>query len=419
MAIALDARSFIEADPDHVGIDPIRIERVSRVFRGYVDAGELPGFITMVARHGKVVQADCYGSADLEAGKPLQPDTIFRIYSMTKPIVSLALMTLYEEGRFQLDDPTSKHIPELKGMRVWAGGDAINYQTREPTREMTVRDLLMHTSGLPGGGPGSPLEPVAQLYRDNGVRTMRNDETLADFARKLGGMPLAYDPGSQWVYGISTDLVGYLCEVFSGQPLDRFLRERIFEPLDMPDTAFWTPAGHEHRLAANYRPGNAGEPPLVLFDAPATSAFAQPKTYFSGVGGLVSTAHDYMRFAKMLANGGELEGHRVIGPRTLQLMATNHLPGGCDIASMARSGGPAPKGDGFGLGFAVCISPVLTGRLGSPGEYYWSGAASTEFFVSPEDDLVALFLTQVMAGPGNQLQARAKLRVTTYQALTD
>ncbi|HEU0168972.1 MAG TPA: serine hydrolase domain-containing protein [Chloroflexota bacterium] len=418
MAIALDKRAFVEADPDQVGMDARRIERVSRVFRELVDAGQLPGFISLVARHGKNVHFDCYGSADMEAGKPIEPDTIFRIYSMTKPIVSVALMTLYEEGRFQLDDPASKHVPELKGMRLWAGGTADKYDTREPTREMTVRDLLMHTSGLPGGGPGSPLEGVGELYRRNDVRVMRNDETLAEFVAKLGRMPLAYDPGSQWVYGISTDLVGYLCEVFSGQPLDRFLKERIFEPLDMPDTGFWTPAGQEHRLAANYRSGNVGEPPLVLVDAPASSAFARPKTYFSGVGGLVSTAHDYMRFGKMLANGGELEGHRVLGPRTLQLMAMNHLPGGCDIASLAKSGGPAPKGDGFGLGFAVCISPVLTGRLGSPGEYYWSGAASTEFFVSPRDDLFALFLTQVM---NNQLarDLRSLLRVTTYQALTD
>ena len=420
-------QQVLEADPESVGLSSARLDYVSRWAAGLVQTGVIPGAMTMVARHGKVVHFSMHGSMDVEAGKPMAADAIFRIFSMTKPIVSLALMTLYEEAHFQLDDPASRYLPELRGMRVFDGGTADQPRLRDPAREMTVRDLLMHTSGMPGlfdllpphlQQTPVPLTPVQELYRRADIRTLRTDgETLAGFAAKVGRTPLQVDPGSKWIYGLSTDLVGYLCEVLAGQPLDVFLQERILGPLGMVDTAFDVPESNISRLAACYRLGAPGEPPYVLLDTPATSPWTHKQTFFSGVAGLVSTIGDYMRFAKMLANGGELDGRRVIGPRTLQLMASNHLPGGVDIRSMAFGGGPAPAGVGFGLGFGVLLDPTVNQTLGTPGEFYWGGAASTSFFVSPRDGLVAMFMTQLLNGLPHQFPRF--LRVLTCQALLD
>jgi CubicO group peptidase (beta-lactamase class C family) len=343
------------------------------------------------------------------------------MHSMTKPIASIALMQLYEKALFQLDDPASAYIPEFKDLRVFHGGSIDSYETRAPSREMTVRDLLMHTSGLLQNY-GVEL-PVGQMYMKQGLRALRrveNNGSLKDMIAKVGTLPLHCDPGSQWNYGISTDVVGYLVELISGQPFDEYLQQHILGPLGMEDTAFWVPPEKVDRFAAEYRRGGANEPAMVLNDTPATSNWTKQQTYFSGAGGLVSTASDYMRFCKALANGGELDGARIIGPRTLSLMAMNHLEGGKDLEDM-RGSGPtesARAGVGFGLGFAVLMDPAKAAQIGTPGEYYWGGAASTAFFVNPnEDGLVVIFLTQLT--PSSSYPVRREMRSAVYSAIMD
>ncbi|MGD9893555.1 MAG: serine hydrolase domain-containing protein, partial [Dehalococcoidia bacterium] len=239
MVTTLRAVERIEAEPEEVGLSSSGLGNVTRLVQGYVDSGKIPGAISVIARRGKVVHFETYGRRDAEADTSMTADTIFRIYSMTKPIASVALMTLYQEGKFQLDDPASKFIPEFKGLKVFAGGTADRYETRDPAREMTVRDLLMHTSGLVGAGiVADPAMVVSQLYGRAELRGSASGGTLAEMVKRLGELPLQVDPGSRWIYGISTDLVGYLCEVIGGMPLDRFLAERIFAPLGMTDTGF-------------------------------------------------------------------------------------------------------------------------------------------------------------------------------------
>lgn len=417
MDATMDVHPLIEAEPEEVGLSSARLENVTRLVHGYVSDGKFPGAITLVARRGKVVYVDTAGLSDVEASRPMTWDTIFRIYSMTKPIASVALMTLYEEGKFQLDDPASRFIPEFKGLKVLAGGTADQYTVREPAREMTMRDLLMHTSGLVGGGNATP---TGQLYQRAELRAPESGGTLASMVRKLGQLPLHCDPGSEWNYGISTDLVGYLCEVIGGISFDRFLDERIFAPLGMPDSGFRVPESKLSRFAANYRRGDTTEPSYVCIERPdANSVYARPRTYFSGAGGLVSTAADYARFCKMLANGGELDGARILSPRTLQFMRMNHLPGGHDLAAMGqpRFTETTMEGIGFGLGFAVLLDPAAAQVLGTSGEYYWGGAASTAFFISPQEDLITIFLTQLM--PSSSYPIRRELRATVYSCIID
>jgi CubicO group peptidase (beta-lactamase class C family) len=420
MVTVSQAATFIEAEPEEVGLSSARLGNVTRLVQGYVDSGKLPGALTLVARRGKVVHFETYGQADAETGRPMTADTIVRIYSMTKPIASVALMTLYEEGKFQLDDPVAKFIPEFRDLKVFAGGTADRYETRDPARAMTVRDLLMHTSGLVGAGlVADPAMVVSQLYQRADLRGSASDGTLADMIRKVGQLPLQVDPGTRWIYGISTDVVGYLCEVIGGMPFDRFLEERIFRPLGMTDTGFHVPADKLGRFAANYRPGGDGEPSYVVIDRPDEhSIYARPRTYFSGAGGLVSTAPDYLRFCQMLAGGGALNGVRILGTRTLQYMAMNHLPGGRDLTAMgARLGETTLDGIGFGLGFAVLLDPTVAQVIGTPGEFYWGGAASTAFFVSPKEELLMIFLTQLM--PSSTYPIRRELRATVYGAIAD
>lgn len=403
-----------EASPQEVGMSSRKLQNLTNLVQSYVDDKKVPGAICMVARDGKVVHHTIHGNMDDEANKPMANDTIFRIYSMTKPIASVALMMLYEEGRFQLDDPASQFIPELGDLKVFDGGTADDYQVRDPARVMTVRDLLMHCSGLIGGNPETP---VGELYIKAELRG--GDGTLASMVKRLGELPLYCDPGSEWNYGISTDLVGYLCEVISGQPFDQYLQERIFDPLDMTDSGFQVPEDQLDRFAACYRRGREDEASYVLSDPPAESIYLKPRTYFSGAGGLVSTAHDYMNFCKMLSNGGELEGERIIGSRTLEYMASNHLPDNCDLAAMGqpRFTETTMDGIGFGLGFAVLLDPTVSQVIGTPGEYYWGGAASTAFFISPDEELALLFLTQLL--PSGTYPFRRQLRAAVYGAITD
>ena len=383
------------------------MERVAAVVRRYVDAGRYPGTVTVVAHRDEVLLFDAYGRADAERDRAMRPDTIFRIYSMTKPIVSLGLMQLYEDGLFQLDDPVVKYLPALGRPKVYDDGGL-----RESSREMTVRDLLMHTSGL---AASNGRHPVSLLYQEAGLTGMDSDASLSELPARLAGLPLQADPGSRWIYGISTDLVGLLCEVISGLPLDRYLRTRILDPLGMVDTGFSVPEASSSRLAANYAYDDGG---FRLIDDPLTSAYTRPRSFLSGVAGLVSTAGDYLRFTRMLAGGGSLDGVRIIGPRTLRFMTANHLPGGQDLAAYADFGGETKRaGQGFGLGFGVLLDPVVAQTIGTPGEYFWGGAASTTFFVSPADDLSVVFLTQLR--PSASYPVRRELRAAVYASLDD
>ena len=392
-----------------------RLGNVSRLVQGYINDGKLPGAISLVARRGRVVHFETYGNMDAERQKPMRSDAIFRFYSMTKPIASVGLMMLYEEGRFQLEDPVSRFLPELQNLRVFTSGSADSPATREPAREMTVRDVLMHTSGLIARDSQTP---VGELYRRAGIRGSDSDFPLAQLPQKLAHIPLQVDPGAQWIYGISTDLVGLLCEVISGVPYDQYLQERILGPLGMVDTAFSVPEPKVERFASCYGPLSGGDRRYKLVDDAYTSGFARPRTYFSGAGGLVSTASDYYRFCSMLLNGGVLDDVRIIGPRTLQLMTLNHLPGGKDLATYAQSAGEtAREGIGFGLGFAVLLDPTVAQIIGTPGEYYWGGAASTAFFVNPKEELVMIFLTQLR--PSSTYPIRRELRATIYSAIVD
>ena len=403
-----------EATPESVGMSSKKLENLYNLGERYVAEGKLPGVLCMVARDGKLVYQSMHGNMDDEAGKPMQSDAIFRMYSMTKPIASVALMQLYEEGRFQLDDPVSMFIPEFADLRVLdKGGDADNYTVTRPPREMTVRDLLMHTSGLVAGSPDSPVGTLYQRAQ------MYEGRTLESMIKVLGGLPLHCDPGSEWNYGISTDVVGYLCEVLSGMPFDEYLQKNILDPLQMTDTGFHTDPGNVDRLCACYRVGSSGEKHYELQDAPAGSSFLKPKTYFSGAGGLVSTANDYLQFCKMLTNGGELNGERIIGSRTLAYMATNHLPDDKDLAAMGQPqfAETTMEGIGFGLGFAVLLDPTAAQVIGTPGEYYWGGMASTAFYISPEEEMAVIFLTQLI--PSGSHPIRRQIRAAAYGAITD
>jgi CubicO group peptidase (beta-lactamase class C family) len=421
MVATLETSRYLEAEPEDVGLSAPKVANVSRLVQSYVDDRRIAGAISAIGRHGKVVHFETYGKMDEEAGREMQPDTIFRIYSMTKPIASVALMTLYEEGRFQLDDPASKFIPEWKNLKVFTGGTADNPDLRAPIREMSVRDLLMHMSGLAGGLGDAQTSPTSELFRRAGVRGFGQEgsHTLRDAVERLADVPLQFDPGTKWNYGISTDIVGYLCEVISGQPFDQFVRERITEPLGMVDTAFTVRADNVDRFAACYRRGGKDEPSYILQDKPLESPYTRPKSYFSGAGGMVGTTADYIRFCKMLANGGELDGVRILGKRTVEFMAMNHLPGGGDMASVGTPSfnETTMEGIGFGLGFAVLMDPAKAQILGTPGEYYWGGAASTAFFVNPKEDLFLVFMTQLL--PSSSYPFRRELRACTYQAIVD
>ncbi|MFC1713653.1 serine hydrolase domain-containing protein [Candidatus Poribacteria bacterium] len=388
--------------PEKVGLSAARLERISPFMQGYVDSKKLPGTITMVARRGKVAHFECVGMMDSEAGKPMEPDTIFRIYSMTKPITSVAIMMLYEEGLFQLTDPVSKFIPEFKDLKVFVKETESGLELAESKPEMAIWHLLTHTSGLTYGWDEN--SPVDAMYRK--AVALGGSKTLKEMVQKLGKIPLRNQPGSEWRYSMSTDVLGYLVEVISGQSFDVFLKERIFEPLGMVDTGFHVPAEKLSRFATNYIPAEDGK--IQVFDEPAKSVFSKPRTFFSGGGGLVSTTADYIRFAQMLLNKGELDGARLLGRKTLELMTMNHIPEEFHPFENQASG--------FGLGFSVAMDVAKSRSLGSVGSFGWGGAAATNFWVDPEEEIIGLFMTQLMQNPYPFIQ---EFHVLVYQAVID
>jgi len=404
------------------GFAPGRLDRITEhLNRNYIEPGKIAGCLTLVARRGEIVHLEALGQADRERGKPLADDTIFRLYSMTKPITSVALMTLYERGYFQLNDPVHRVLPSWRGQRVWVSGEGDRMETAQPKRPPTFRDLLCHTGGLTYGNQlaslGAPeaTHPVDQVYHHLGVRRGR-DETLSGFVEKLSQVPLRYQPGERWMYSLSTDVCGALCERISGKRFDQFLRETIFEPLGMKDTSFSVAPEKAARLAACYRRGP--DKTLQLVDDPERSPLLEEPSFFAGGSGLTGTVADYHRFCEMLRRGGELDGARVLGPRTIDLMHRNHLPGGRDLTELAIGSfsETANDGVGFGLGFAVTLDEVAAGRLGA-GDYFWGGAASTIFWIDPREDLIVIFLTQLI--PSRTFDFRGQLRSIVYSALAD
>ena len=405
--------------PEQVGLSAARLDRVRTWMQQWVDSGKLAGMVTCVMRKGQLAFAEVYGKADIARNKPMRPDTIFRIYSMTKPLTSTAIMMLYEEGRFQLDDPISKFIPAFANPRVYVGGSRGKMETVPAEREINFRDLLTHTSGLTYGFMEST--PVDAAYRaKDGVDFQTADTSLKQVVEKLATIPLIAQPGKAWNYSVATDVLGYLVEVISGQPFEKYLKEKVIDPLRMIDTDFHVPKEKHDRFAANYSAGPLspdGRGKLDLIDDPAKSRYLAPRKVNSGGGGLVSTAADYLRFCQFMLNKGELDGVRLLGRKTVELMTMNHLNG--DMADMGtpRFSESTYTGIGFGLGFSVMIDPAKAYIAGTPGEFAWGGAASTAFWIDPAEDMAVVLLTQLM--PSSTYPIRRELRVLTYQAIVD
>lgn len=399
--------------PSNLGFDQERFTNLDAVLHRYVDEGKLPGVQTAVTRRGEIVHRDCYGFTDVEAGAPVVPDTIYRIYSMTKPITSVALMMLYEEGHFLLDDPVERWLPELAAPQVWVGGTADAPETRPATVPITIHQLLTHTAGLTYGFQYA--HPVDQLYRavDVGDFTVP-DYDLDEMLARLADLPLLYEPGTQWGYSVATDVCGALIERMSGERLDDHLRRRVLEPLGMVDTGFSAPVDVLDRCSVLYATLPGIEPRTAM--APAAAMTTPPKL-LSGGGGLVGTTDDYLRFCHMLLNGGELDGARLLSPRTLALMTRNHLPNGGDLNSMGQATFSETEmaGMGFGLGFSTLLDAAANRSMASEGSFAWGGAASTAFWVDPVTEVCVVFMTQLL--PSSTYPLRKQLQVGVYQAL--
>ncbi len=407
----------VEVEAGEVGLDAARLARIDRHFCRYVDDGRLPGWLILVSRRGQVAHLGRYGMRDRDLSLPVEVDTIWRLASMTKPITSVAAMMLYEEGAFELKDPVERWIPSFADMRVYRGGFGAKVDSHPAVEPVRVWHLLTHTAGLTYGFHYA--HPVDALYRAAGFEWGTPPGLdLAGCCDLWAGQPLLFEPGTEFNYSVATDVLGRLVEVISGQTLDEFFRTRIFEPLEMTDTAFWAPAGGAgDRLAAAYMGNPSGAHlPAVAIDG---SSAWQPPAMWSGGGGLVGTAGDYHRFALMLRGGGELEGVRLLSPRTVAYMTRNQLPGGADLERFGRRlfAETTFDGVGFGLGFSVVTDPAAGKVLCGLGEFGWGGAFSTSFWVAPDEDLTALFFTQLL--PSSTHPIRSQLKQLIYQAIVD
>jgi CubicO group peptidase (beta-lactamase class C family) len=399
--------------PESVGLSSARLARIDGWRQRLVENGKLAGATTLVFRRGQVAHLGASGLADLARGVPMTAETIHRIYSMTKPLTSVAIMMLYEEGRFQLDDPITRFLPCFANQRVCTGGARGKIETTPALRDITFRDLLTHCSGLTYGF--MQASPVDALYRDEGIDFGAAETSLADVVERLAGLPLIAQPGAEWNYSVSTDVLGHLVAVISGQNFATFLQERLIGPLGMVDTDFHVRPEQGTRLAANYAIGSEGR--LALIDDPTESRYLRPRRVQSGGGGLVSTAADYLRFCRMLLNKGELDGVRYLGRKTVELMMSNHLRGDMAAMGQPRWSESTTEGIGFGLGFSVMLDPARAQIVGTPGECAWGGAASTAFWVDPAEEMAVILLTQLM--PSSTWPLRRELRVLSYQAIID
>jgi CubicO group peptidase (beta-lactamase class C family) len=412
----------MELAPKQTGLSTARLERITdHLERNYISGQKIAGCQVAVARHGHLAYFRSFGQMDRERGKAMADDAIFRIYSMSKPITSVALMTLYERGYFQLNDPVSRFFPAWRDHKVWVSGRGASMVTEAPHRPVTMRDMLCHTGGLTYGGGlaavGGPgvSHPVDEAYAEARVRRDKG-ETLMDMMDKLAKVPLRYQPGERWQYSLSTDVCGALVEKISGQRFDKYLDEAIFGPLGMKDTSFVVAPDKVSRFCALYRRG--ADKSLQLGEDPQASTYLKEPAFFSGGGGLTGTTEDYLRFCEMLRRGGELDGARILGPRTIELMRRNHLKGGADLAQMTIGGvsETANEGVGFGLGFASTLDAVKSGSIAA-GDYYWGGAASTIFWVDAQEDLVVVFMTQLM--PSATFNFRGQLKSIIYSSIVE
>ncbi len=403
-------------EPESVGLSGERLQRITQWMAGYVESGKLPGCLTAVMRRGEIAYLGFTGMADPYIDRPVAEDTVFRIYSMTKPIVTAAAMTFFEEGRFQLDDPVARFLPEFAETPVWIEGEGGGMRTEPAADSMKIWHLMTHTAGLVYGARND--SPVGALCRANNIDfSQRNEGTLADTVGRLAKIPLRWQPGTRWEYSVATDVLGRLVEVVAGKPLDTVLKERIFDPLGMTDTGFQVRTEQLPRFAALYNAQDGGMAHNEGSDKNASHA--KTVTQFSGGGGLVGTVGDYLRFAEAIRRKGALGDTRILGRRTVELMAMNHLPGNTDMAGMGTPvhSETSYEGIGFGLGFSVVLDPATAKHACSPGELAWGGAASTAFWIDPVEDIAAVFMTQVM--PSASYPIRRELRALVYQAIVD
>lgn len=405
---------MIFEEPEKLGFNRQRLEAIPEFFNSYLDGGKFSGVSILVAREGKVAQLTHQGNTAFEGGKPLSDETIFRIYSMSKPITSVAVMMLVERGLVMLQDEVTKYFPQFKDLRVFAEGSASNYTTREPDRMMTVHDLMTHQSGLTYDF--MLTHPVDALYRKNRVNGARSEkQDLAELIDKLAEMPLVFSPGTAWNYSVSTDVLGRLIEVVSGQSLDVFLEENIFKPLGMNDTSFTIPDDKLHRLAHNYaRDPLSGK--ISLADSPEKTIYRPGRRFLSGGGGLLSTMSDYYKFCDVMRRHGSTETARILSRKTVEYMTSNHLPNHETLTdrAMGSFSEVAYGGTGFGLGFSVVTEPAYTATVSSRGTFSWGGLASTAFWVDPAEDMTVILMTQLM--PSGTYPLRPQLHQLVYAA---
>lgn len=404
-------------DPAEVGLNAEKLKRIPAFFDRYIAQRRLPCAAVLVARGGQAAHVSFRGATEMGGSTPIGEDTIYRIYSMTKPVTSVAAMMLFEEGALRLDHEVHRYIPEFQDVMVLAGGTAEKPELRKPDRAMTVRDLFLHTSGITYAF--LQQSPVDAIYRAKGIDYSRHPGDLKSFCELLATAPLVFSPGERWNYSNSTDVLGRVVEVASGMSLDEFFQKRIFAPLGMKDTFFSVPEDKVSRLMACYAL-NATNGETVLFDPGGkASVYAKKPNVFSGGGGLASTIGDYFTFCKMLGNGGELDGVRLLSPKTLEFMTLNHLPGGKTLKDMGDRTFSETRmdGSGFGLGWAVTTDVVATTQPGSVGSYSWGGMASTFFWIDPVEDLIAILMTQLM--PSSAYAIRPQLQQLVYAAIED
>ena len=426
------AKELQFSKPERQGFSSERLERITQQMNARVEDGTMAGGMGLIARNGKIIYQQTYGFADRETQRVMEDDAVYRIYSMSKPITAVALMILYEEGRFRLNDPIARYLPEMAGLEValstagtnmvsdgttsqtiGTGDESLVGQARKPARQPTIRDLLRHTAGMTYGVFGNT--EVDQLYRKAGL--LGNHLSLEEFTAALGKIPLQYDPGKQWHYSVSVDVQGRLVEVLSKMTFGEFLKERIFVPLDMPDTDFQIKENNKSRLTQIYspkgtKPGNffspATAPGLEVADPAVSERYINGGKFESGGGGLLSTARDYLRFSQMMLNGGELDGVRILSPKTVDLMTMNHL----GVLPM----GFGRRGAGFGLGFGLVLDPGEVGEVSSAGEYNWGGAAGTRFWIDPQEQLIGIFMVQSIP---HRTRLAGDFKILVYQALTE
>jgi len=402
-------------DPHEVGLNADRLAAMPAYFKtNYIDTGKVPCMGLLVSRGGQIAHESYTGSTEMGGKEAISAETIFRIYSMTKPITTLAIMMLLEECKIRLDHPVSRYIPEYKNAMVWDGGTAAAPKLRKPDREMTVLDLVTHTSGLTYGFLFQ--DETDEIYRNSKVGHPK--DTLQDMARQIGQLPLAFSPGTEWRYSHSIDTLGAIVEIISGQPLDEFFRERIFGPLGMDDTDFWVPPDKIHRLMACYqKDAKTGETTLADPGGAASKLYSKRPNLLNAGGGLASTMRDYHRFALMLLRGGTLDGARIISPKTWEFMRQNHLPDNQTMRGMGRSAFTEVMADGvgFGLGGSVVTDIVQTRQPGSDGTFSWGGLASTFFWIDPEEELIAIQATQLM--PSSTYPMRMQFQQLVYAAI--